>query len=78
MDNKLCSVFANQIPYHDIFLNGFVRDAFMELNYAQEAENQMYFREELHSHFGGSTSNKHIVQWQEEIQQQLPNSIPRK
>ena len=60
MVNKLCSVFTNQIPYHEIFLNGFASGAFMELNYAQEAENQMYFRKELHSRFGGSTRNKSV------------------
>lgn len=52
--DKLCSVLTNQIPYHELFLNGFANGAFMELNYVQEAENQMYFRNELHARFHGN------------------------
>jgi len=58
--DKLCSILTNQIPYHEKFLNGFANGAFMELNYIQEAENQIYFRNELHSRFHGTknTSNE--------------------
>ena len=58
--DKICSVLTNQIPYHEIFLNGFCNGAYMELNYVHEAENQMYFRKELHARFhgtGGSSSS---------------------
>lgn len=51
--DKLCSIFTNQIPYHEAFLDGFAHGAFMELNYRAEAANQTYFREELHSRFNG-------------------------
>eukprot|EP00584_Thalassiosira_punctigera_P026793 CAMPEP_0172578692 /NCGR_PEP_ID=MMETSP1067-20121228/138866_1 /TAXON_ID=265564 ORGANISM="Thalassiosira punctigera, Strain Tpunct2005C2" /NCGR_SAMPLE_ID=MMETSP1067 /ASSEMBLY_ACC=CAM_ASM_000444 /LENGTH=602 /DNA_ID=CAMNT_0013371391 /DNA_START=9 /DNA_END=1813 /DNA_ORIENTATION=+ len=47
----LCSFLTNQIPYHETFLNGFANGAFMELNYVHEAENQTYFRNELHARF---------------------------
>ncbi|KAL7529550.1 hypothetical protein ACHAXR_004073, partial [Thalassiosira sp. AJA248-18] len=57
MVDKICSVLTNQIPYHEIFLNGFASGAFMELNYVHEAENQMYFRKELHSRFHGNNNN---------------------
>jgi hypothetical protein len=53
MVDKLCSLFTNQIPYHETFLNGFANGAYMEMNYVHEAENQMYFRKELHSRFNG-------------------------
>jgi len=52
--DKLCSILTNQIPYHEMFLNGFASGAFMELNYVREAENQMYFRHELQSRFNGN------------------------
>ncbi|KAL7548676.1 hypothetical protein ACHAWF_011945 [Thalassiosira exigua] len=52
--DKICSVLTNQIPYHETFLNGFSSGAFMELNYVNEAENQTYFRRELHSRFHDS------------------------
>ena len=53
--DKLCSLFTNQIPYHENFLNGFSSGAFMELNYVNEAENQLFFRKELHERFNGQT-----------------------
>ena len=52
--DKVCSIITNQIPYHETFLNGFANGAFMELNYIHEAENQTYFRKELHSRFHGN------------------------
>ena len=54
--DKLCSLLTNQIPYHEKFLNGFSSGAFMELNYCNEAENQMYFRKVLGERFNGSTT----------------------
>ena len=51
--DKICSLLTNQIPYHKEFLNGFSSGAFMELNYVNEAENQMYFRKELSDRFNG-------------------------
>ena len=58
--DKLCSLLTNQIPYHENFLDGFSSGAFMELNYCNEAENQMYFRKELGERFNGSqTLNNH-------------------
>lgn len=57
MVDGLCSVLTNQIPYHETFLNGFANGAYMELNYVQEAENQTYFRNELHSRFHGGNNN---------------------
>lgn len=54
--DKLCSMLTNQIPYHEKFLNGFAAGAFMELNYIHEAENQMFFRDELHSRFHGNNT----------------------
>lgn len=51
--DKICSLLTNQIPYHEDFLNGFSSGAFMELNYVNEAENQIYFREELSERFNG-------------------------
>lgn len=59
--DKLCSIFTNQIPYHEAFLNGFAHGAFMELNYRAEAANQTYFREELHSRFNSEKMNKVVV-----------------
>mmetsp|Transcript_22244 Transcript_22244/g.53893 ORF Transcript_22244/g.53893 Transcript_22244/m.53893 type:complete len:597 (-) Transcript_22244:79-1869(-) len=61
--DKLCSVLTHQIPYHEIFLNGFANGAFMELNYIQEAENQMYFRKELHSRFHGENTTSSSVKY---------------
>jgi aarF domain-containing kinase len=57
MVDRLCSVLTNQVPYHETFLNGFANGAYMEMNYVHEAENQMYFRNELHSRFQGNSSN---------------------
>ena len=54
--DKLCSIFTNQIPYHENFLNSFANGAFMELNYIAEATNQIYFRKELHSRFNSEAS----------------------
>lgn len=54
--DKLCSIFTNQIPYHENFLNSFANGAFMELNYRAEATNQIYFRKELHSRFNSEAS----------------------
>ena len=54
MMDKLCSLLTNQIPYHETFLNGFANGAYMEMNYVREAENQTYFRNELHSRFNGN------------------------
>ncbi|KAL3797732.1 hypothetical protein HJC23_000277 [Cyclotella cryptica] len=51
--DKICSFLTNQIPYHEAFLNGFSKGAFMELNYLHEAENQTFFRNEIHSRFSG-------------------------
>eukprot|EP00985_Skeletonema_marinoi_P029466 scaffold27955_cov146-Skeletonema_marinoi.AAC.1 len=59
--DKLCSVFTNQMPYHEAFLNGFAHGAFMELNYRAEAANQTYFREELHSRFNSGKKKKVVV-----------------
>lgn len=59
--DKLCSIFTNQIPYHEAFLNGFAHGAFMELNYRAEAANQTFFREELHSRFNSGNKNKVVV-----------------
>jgi predicted unusual protein kinase regulating ubiquinone biosynthesis (AarF/ABC1/UbiB family) len=51
--DKICSFLTKQIPFHEAFLNGFSQGAFMELNYLQEADNQTFFRNELHSRFSG-------------------------
>ena len=56
--DKICSILTNQIPYHEIFINNFAQGSYMELNYVNEAENQIYFRNELHARFhGGGGSN---------------------
>ena len=52
--DKLFSIITNQIPYHEMFLNTFAAGAFMELNYINEAANQTFFRNELHTRFHGS------------------------
>ena len=57
--DKLFSIITHQLPYHEPFLNGFAQGAFMELNYYNEAENQMYFRKEFGSRFSRQTS-KHV------------------
>ena len=49
--DKICSILTQQIPYHELFINGFANGSFMELNYEYEAANQIYFRNELHSRF---------------------------
>lgn len=54
--DRLCSILTNQIPYHEHFLNGFAAGAYMEMNYINEAQNQMFFRKELHSRFHGKSS----------------------
>ena len=51
--DKICSILTNQIPYHEIFINNFAQGSYMELNYVNEAENQIYFRNELHARFHG-------------------------
>ncbi len=56
MMDKLCSLMTEQIPYHETFLNGFANGAYMEMNYVHEAENQIYFRDELHSRFHGNNN----------------------
>jgi predicted unusual protein kinase regulating ubiquinone biosynthesis (AarF/ABC1/UbiB family) len=56
----LFSVFTNQIPYHETFLNGFANGAYMEMNYVTEAMNQAYFRSELHSRFHRGINNGSI------------------
>jgi len=56
--DKVFSILTHQIPYHENFLNGFASGAFMELNYHHEAQNQIYFRENLQSRFGGN-NDKH-------------------
>jgi predicted unusual protein kinase regulating ubiquinone biosynthesis (AarF/ABC1/UbiB family) len=56
MMDKLCSLMTEQIPYHEMFLNGFANGAYMEMNYVHEAENQIYFRNELHSRFHGNNN----------------------
>lgn len=58
--DKICSILTNQVPYHETFLNGFANGAFMELNYINEAENQNYFRNELHSRFHGTTKTSFL------------------
>lgn len=70
--DRICSIVTNQVPYHENFLNGFSQGAYMELNYENEAANQMYFRKELHDRFnsGGDrfslnflrNSNKRVEQ----------------
>ena len=65
--DKLCSIFTNQIPYHEAFLNGFAHGAFMELNYRAEAANQTYFREELHSRFNRKKTKVVVPQVHEEF-----------
>ncbi len=58
--DKLFSIVTNQIPYHEMFLNTFADGAFMELNYINEANNQTFFRNELHSRFHvDSNANKY-------------------
>lgn len=58
--DKLFSIVTNQIPYHEMFLNAFAAGAFMELNYINEAKNQTFFRNELHSRFHvNSNANKY-------------------
>ncbi|KAL7431541.1 hypothetical protein ACHAXH_001518 [Discostella pseudostelligera] len=54
--DKLFSIITNQIPYHEMFLNTFANGAYMELNYINEADNQTFFRNELHSRFHGNTN----------------------
>lgn len=49
--DKLFSIITNQIPYHEMFLSTFASGAYMELNYINEAGNQTFFRNELHSRF---------------------------
>jgi aarF domain-containing kinase len=55
MMDRLCSILTNQIPYHEHFLNGFASGAYMEMNYINEAQNQLFFRTELHSRFHGKS-----------------------
>lgn len=54
--DKLFTIITNQIPYHEMFLNTFASGAYMELNYINEADNQTFFRNELHSRFHGNTN----------------------
>ena len=54
--DKLFSIITNQIPYHEMFLNTFAAGAFMELNYINEAANQTFFRNELHTRFHGANN----------------------
>jgi aarF domain-containing kinase len=54
--DRLCSILTNQIPYHEHFLNGFAAGAYMEMNYINEAQNQRFFRTELHSRFHGKST----------------------
>ena len=56
MMDRLCSILTNQIPYHEHFLNGFAAGAYMEMNYINEAQNQIFFRKELHSRFHGKST----------------------
>jgi len=58
--DKFCSIFTNQIPYHETFINGFANGSFMEMNYVNEANNQIYFRNELHKRF--HSTKKKVVE----------------
>ena len=60
MVDKFCSIFTNQIPYHETFINGFANGSFMEMNYVNEANNQIYFRNELHKRF--HSTKKKVVE----------------
>lgn len=55
--DRLCSIFTQQIPYHEKFINGFANGAYMELNYENESWNQVYFRRELGRRFNSNNSN---------------------
>ncbi|KAL7508114.1 hypothetical protein ACHAXN_005199 [Cyclotella atomus] len=55
--DRLCSIFTHQIPYHEKFINGFANGAYMELNYENEAWNQVYFRRELGRRFNSSNNS---------------------
>jgi len=47
MMDTICEVLTEQIPYHENFINAFCFGSYMELDYENEAANQLRFRKEL-------------------------------
>jgi len=45
--DAICKVLTEQIPYHANFINAFAKGSYMELDYENEAANQLRFKSEL-------------------------------